>query len=364
MSVLSATATTITPFTGLMASRLGEDYIKSIVFGTKTIATLADGHGAYGRLAASFACENVVKMLNDGVERNLHPDEVASLLCRFFVTTNEELREQIGVAKGVTKGGAVLTTVVTGSYSERDYIVFANVGDADACIISQMADATYTTQTCTISHGAENISEQQRLLFGNFPVECMFASKDPDTFYPINDEDGNAIDYSFKEGKNVEDALVAYHTSLKEDQANSTARANEWKALNKIYKASPHYATHSLLVYSTASREKHSTYIVGKEDDERLQITRSIGDFQAEQLGVISTPDLNVVWVDELPMVEKRCVFVASDGVHDCFTKNKLAELVMTVESDEELLGLFVEESKKLFGGSQHDDISFLRKFI
>ena len=63
-------------------------------------------------------------------------------------------------------------------------------------------------------------------------------------------------------------------------------------------------------------------------------------------------------------------IFVASDGVHDCFTEEELAKLVLTTESDQELLDTFVAKSKEVFctskGGVlvQADDISFFRADI
>ena len=63
----------------------------------------------------------------------------------------------------------------------------------------------------------------------------------------------------------------------------------------------------------------------------------------------------------ELGLSPTQCVFVASDGVHDCFTRQELAELVLSDKTDDELLWIFVDKSKSLFSGRQHDDISFAR---
>ena len=63
----------------------------------------------------------------------------------------------------------------------------------------------------------------------------------------------------------------------------------------------------------------------------------------------------------ELGLSPTQCVFVASDGVHDCYTDEDLAKLVMSGKSNAELLTEFVEKSRKLFG-NQADDISFVLK--
>jgi hypothetical protein len=65
-------------------------------------------------------------------------------------------------------------------------------------------------------------------------------------------------------------------------------------------------------------------------------------------------------------------IFVASDGVHDCFTEEELSKIVLTTPCDQDLLQKFITKSKELFGtrkpGSselvQADDISFFRADI
>lgn len=56
-------------------------------------------------------------------------------------------------------------------------------------------------------------------------------------------------------------------------------------------------------------------------------------------------------------------MFVASDGVHDCYTDDELAKLVLSNKTDNELLAAFVRKSRELYG-KQADDISFVRKFF
>lgn len=170
-------------------------------------------------------------------------------------------------------------------------------------------------------------------------------------------------------------ALVAYHAKNAELTADPTnaelkaqvkACADEWSVANKAYVASPEYASQSRINKGTVKDDGYGGYLIGPDSDRygaqvRLASTRAFGDFQAHQVGVCAEMEVREFVVKDLPAARRRMIFVASDGVHDCYTDDELAALVMSGKSDAELLQEFVTKSRSLFG-SQADDISFVRK--
>jgi len=183
----------------------------------------------------------------------------------------------------------------------------------------------------------------------------MFTTTQSDFYLPINDADGNPIDYAFAEGKALYYALLAVHAT--EDPAKKEECVQQWREANKAFKAHPRHKDYEKLMWSTketmANRDCPSSYLVGDCSASeygqvtRLQTARALGDFAQQQVGVIPTPDTTTIWLDQLAPAEKRVVFVASDGVHDCFTKQELAELVLSEKTDDELSDIFVQQSKR-----------------
>ena len=171
--------------------------------------------------------------------------------------------------------------------------------------------------------------------------------------------------------------LVAYHAKnaeLTADPGNAELKERlavclkEWNVANKAYLASPEYTVQSRINKGTVKDDGYGGYLIGPDSDRygkqvRLASTRAFGDFQAHQVGVCAEMEMREFLVKDLPAARRRMIFVASDGVHDCYTDDELAALVMSGKSDAELLQEFVTKSRSLFG-SQADDISFVRKFF
>jgi serine/threonine protein phosphatase PrpC len=362
-------------FTGKVAPKaptgngiFDQDRTGSIVLASgQKIGFLADGHGQHGRECAELIIGDFVGRLS--TETSVVPENLTEL----FLKVNDSVRDNICKSfavkddKGVPciskygapiSGGAVVTVVVLG----QDEVTVANVGDAEAFLYSRKEDGTIDRIKCTTDHGPENQVEQLRLK--SFPVKFMFVTTKGD-YLPILDADGNPIDYAFKEGEKWYNSLAAVYAAKTPEEKEECTKL--WQEANKVFRAHPHNKKYDTLVWSTKSRESPGAYLIGEDDSckyaclTNLQNTRAIGDFAQQQVGVIPTPDTMTIRFDQLPPAVNRCVFVASDGVHDCFTKEELAELVLSDMSDDELVAIFVERSKQLFGGKQHDDISFLR---
>jgi len=171
------------------------------------------------------------------------------------------------------------------------------------------------------------------------------------------------------------DKLVAYHAKngeLQKNPANPELKAQvdaslvAWREANQVYKSSPEYAAQSRINKGTTKDDGYGGYLVGPDSNKygkqvRLAVTRSFGDFAGHQVGVISEMEVKEFLVKDLPAARRRMVFVASDGVHDCYTDEDLAKLVMSGKSNAELLTEFVTKSRQLFG-AQADDISFVLK--
>jgi serine/threonine protein phosphatase PrpC len=170
-------------------------------------------------------------------------------------------------------------------------------------------------------------------------------------------------------------ALVAYHAKNAELTADPTnaelkarvkACAEEWSVANKAYMSSPEYAAQSRINKGTIKDDGYGGYLVGPDGNKygnqvRLASTRAFGDFAAHEIGVCAEMEVREFLVKDLPASRRRMIFVASDGVHDCYTDEDLAKVVMSGKTDAELLAEFVAKSRSLFG-NQGDDISFVLK--
>jgi serine/threonine protein phosphatase PrpC len=171
------------------------------------------------------------------------------------------------------------------------------------------------------------------------------------------------------------DKLVAYHAKNAELQKNPASaelkaqvEANlvAWREANQAYKAAPEYAAQSRINKGTTKDDGYGGYLVGPDSNKygkqvRLAVTRSFGDFAGHQVGLIPEMEVREFLVKDLAPARRRVIFVASDGVHDCYTDEDLAKLVLSGKSNDQLLAEFIVKSAQLFG-KQSDDISFVRK--
>jgi serine/threonine protein phosphatase PrpC len=91
----------------------------------------------------------------------------------------------------------------------------------------------------------------------------------------------------------------------------------------------------------------------------KLGLTRAIGDYHAHKVGLTHEPHVSITFLDE-DLGDQAVLFMASDGILDCYRMEQLAEVVMTTAPDQ-LMALFVAKGKELFHKT-HDDMSFVLK--
>jgi serine/threonine protein phosphatase PrpC len=76
-------------------------------------------------------------------------------------------------------------------------------------------------------------------------------------------------------------------------------------------------------------------------------------------VGLTHEPHVSITFLDE-DLGDQAVLFMASDGILDCYRMEQLAEVVMTTAPDQ-LMALFVAKGKELFHKT-HDDMSFVLK--
>lgn len=348
---------------------------------------LADGHGTDGGFYSAQTCAEIekrhvsneknVKDWSEEIEKNL-------LSMREEIEPFLEVRDGVPYRNGkVAHGGTTATYVSVDPVSKT--MTVANAGDSDGYILTQNADV-FHAHHITANHKPSSKDQYLRLEAlrqSGMNVGRMVWNTKLCPHIPIFDELGNAIDY-FSPHKEVIETTKAYNdvsSALELDPTNEELKAEKKKwldAYHQAYKVSvshPTFQTHSRLMVGTAKGE-YGCYLEGPKDTEcgretYLACTVSIGDHHAKKVGARSNWDVSQIDLTSF-VGEKRMIFVASDGVHDCFTEEELAKIVLTTPCDQELLQKFIAKSKKLFGvrkpGSsemvQADDISFFRADI
>jgi hypothetical protein len=206
----------------------------------------------------------------------------------------------------------------------------------------------------------------------------MWNSNDKGPMIEMYDGEGELIDW-FSDHLALKETTSAYHAATAKLQADpSDENRQEQKKCLEAYHvaarasmASPTYSTYNRIAVGTA-KGQHGNYFVGPKNkfgavDTMLTCVVTIGDHHSKTIGGRSNWDVRRIPISSIPQ-GNRMIFVASDGVHDCYTEEELAKEVMMTESDVELLGKFVTKSKKMFqtkkvgfGIVQADDISFFR---
>jgi serine/threonine protein phosphatase PrpC len=392
-------------FTGALnqKSHNGQDHFRC----GRGWGVVCDGHGDHkGRQAAEISGNRMANDIEFAIQQGKLREFVANLPA-YGSERHEELRKYFladhafdngkGIPMGrydgkVVRGGTTCTAVIhlkaeqqesssaasASSSSESvdekhedDKLVFAWVGDSSGKIFLELDDGQVQVIDATEDHSADNVTEFHRIKAlresGQEVGDLFYSVKVGEPCIPIFDAEGNKIDY-FSSFAEVERTTNEYHTInalLQKDPQNQVLKDRLQSALtayhdaNRVYLASDQYKQHSQLVRSTAKPDGYGSYIThGKEVS--LAMTRSWGDFASHQVGVIPTMEVKEFIVKDLPAARRRIAFVASDGVHDCYTDEELAKLVLSGKSTAELKKAFVAKSCAMFGGKQADDISFV----
>lgn len=287
--------------------------------GRVTIGAVFDGHGGYnGQLASLAARDHAVSYYDAnrfGCEDwSLRDWEVRLKL--LFTNMHKAIREKLLVAgiggapgskyqdeKGIVRfpggfpvhGGTTASMVIQivnldGSVT----LLGANVGDSTAVCVNHTDGAfTYLTE----DHGPENPVEYRRvcdLPASDYPEKLLFVYDKTDT------------------PRKYECPLVFKPDGSKDEQLAS----QPW-----------HHGLHP-----TNARYEPAVYAVTPRtvtrDSTCIAMTRALGDFYAHQFGLTFEPSLKHV---ELPPGSSFSVYVASDGVWDCWRYEDWARACVSV---------------------------------
>jgi serine/threonine protein phosphatase PrpC len=302
-----------------------------------SLFVLADGHGgeeiyhtkikSFGKIASEYSTLKICEKFKEIKETD---DEIyiKEKMSNSFIEIHEELKEEfIKLLKEyeeknllfdkinhIPRGGTTLASVYYSKNREgKQFIVCANVGDSEAFVFSK--DKIHNLTTC---HNPDNENEYKRISsFIGKKGECVYnTSRECDINKYIKIYDENGVKYP-------KDEII------------------------KKYGAK--------LSFSTI-REDLACYFASSNPQMLLSITRSIGDYYAHEIGSTCIPDMQIYY----PTEEDKFVFIASDGILDCFHYEELKELVIRDISDEELLKIFKDKAISLFN-KYYDDISFIR---
>ena len=358
-----------------------QDYVNTFENG----ACLADGHGTDGAFYAIHTCSEIEKRHTSGC-KNIEDWSVE--IDKNILPLKKEIDNSLEIIDGVpyrrdriVHGGTTVTYISVDPVSK--VMTVANAGDSTGYVFA-LSEGVYLSHEITANHKPYSKAEYDRLEAlrqSGKNVGRLVWNTTSGCCAPIFDDSGKMIDY-FSDHKPVKDTTHAYQVAadaLELDPTNTEKMEEKKKSLQayqeafKASRASPTFEIHKRLIVGTVKGE-YGCYLEGPKNtqcglDTFLSCTVTIGDYHAKKVGARSDWDVSYKPLGSF-VGEKRMIFVASDGVHDCFTEEELAKLVLTTESDQELLDTFVAKSKEVFctskGGVlvQADDISFFRADI
>ena len=351
------------------------------------IAVLADGHGGdkHGLGIATFACQKVMEHL---VVADYDPMDFYETMPKLFAEIHESYLEKM-VEPGVVienyvpmkdgfniRGGTTLTATVHKKYKGREYIMTANVGDSDAFLFTKKGDKYYA-QKLTKTHKPDSEEEYFRIQkCGHTAASCVYDTQGVLTSagqLPIFHDDGTYVDYE-PTYEPYSASILHYHTLYREfkkaqkmDKITSTMEAecevalHDYKEKKRIY-----FASQDGRRCVSNARNDRATYVMWDayrpENSLKLSVTRAIGDYYGNLHGISPVPDVYVTWLDTEDLGDQAVLFVASDGILDCYELENLAEIVMNY-SPATLTNIFHTQAESFFG-SDYDDMSYAMKWI
>lgn len=297
-------------------------------------AIVLDGHSTFGLEVATAVGDAAEQMLN--TEQDLDDAVLASVA-----------RDVIVQCGGVlAHGGTTFTSVqVRGSMIRFDW-----VGDSSGYVVCSEHEKDYRLMWHTDDHEPTRADEAKRVLEKG--GECVYLSRNGRK-YPLYDKDGVLIDYA---NEPVAVALAAYWKAKKHCEENPDDAAKEKLAeCLRTYQSFGHGC--AMQQFSTKNKMGDlATYL--ETPNGRIAMTRSFGDLYALEFGLSNKLQTHTVDVGDMTGV----AFAASDGVHDCFTRDEIASLMLNVKSDDELMAAITKRSHEVF--PKPDDISFVRTFF
>jgi len=345
------------------------------------IGVIADGHstdGVHGSALSTYVCKRLIDMLQTVDYTTYNPDGYDEMVRSLFQTIHDKYLDKmkesgIEIVNGVPmnganyiSGGTTLTCVVHGSYEGRPYIMTANVGDSDAFLFMKKGD-TYTWEQLTTTHRPTSQEEYFRIqkkrdCAGHFIYETEGATS-VDTYLPIFEADGTYIHYEDTYTA-VEKAHATYHEAR---IAFIEAVTNKYELKKIALKAYNDYLS-KVQIYKDSVDGKRSvstvrgdrcTYVMDGWNGIKLSVTRSIGDYATTSMGISTEPSVYVRWLDNID-ADRVMLFMATDGILDCYHMEELAKLVLESDRDT-LMNTFVTVAKKCYN-DDYDDMTFLMK--
>lgn len=216
-------------------------------------------------------------------------------LIRIFEETNTEVYKEIFIRTGATLTVVIITAT---------HMYVANAGDSDALLFTK----DKTIKKLNADHSGLSCDEMLRLRSSYPETRIMYDSKTPRMITPV------------------------------------------WSLSNEIIPMDNRYH------YAKNRSYEPAIYIIYKEN--KLAMTRSIGDYYMKLGGVIAKPSISV---REKPTTDE-ILLVASDGFWDGWTKPELAEHLKTDPAS--VFAKSIELNHMCFGSSADDNSLIMVKFL
>ncbi len=260
-----------------------------------TFIVVCDGHGDNGHDYADF----VINFLFDKFSIvNLQNEDLTEIINNIIDNLENECKKQIGHLIGGTTLSLIIQT--------ENFNWIVNIGDSE---IVQFNSISKTYTILSEEHSPDNISEFKRMI-----------SENKDTVFEYGKSKGDINTYSLYE-----------------------KRENEW--IKKIVPKN----------IPKKNVEGKYAYYVGNGAQDRLAMTRSIGDFVfKEKYGVSHRP-----YITKIPKLENGCsLIIATDGFWDCWKYNEILTIIVNQRIPRMELYHNIR-SKQVFGNYRDDTLFF-----
>jgi serine/threonine protein phosphatase PrpC len=352
------------------------------------VAAIADGHGGKGSHGVSishYACEESVNTISGMlIYKEIDPTTFYDTLPKLFAEIHNEYLQSRILGKNVTlvhdipmrdniyvRGGTTLTVAIQGTYQGRPYLVTANVGDSEAYLFS-VKDGVYSAKELTVVHEPTSQSEYFRVQkLGHMAGHFVYHTQGATTVaghLPIFEPDGTPIVYQ-KTFEPYKEAADKYRQLRQEmmSYAKGSAEYEELYArallLGKEYVRTKHAHETSLDSRRDVCtvRGDRSAYIMFEanhpENEHKVAVTRAIGDYYGKNRGLTTEPHVQLTWLEDLG--DKAVLFMATDGVFDCYHVEDVAKIVLDSDPST-LVTQFRAKAEEIFG--EADDITYVIK--
>jgi serine/threonine protein phosphatase PrpC len=233
------------------------------------VFSVFDGHGIHGKEAADLA-KNIVKKFFDEA-KGLHgwsKDQHTTNMKKLFDEIHSTMKELFQTKKWKYGGTTATIVVIIHNDDGSHDIVTSNVGDSTAMIFGEDSKYDFLSE----NHNPDSKKEFER-------IRDLDGKEYPSKFELV---------YETQQG----DQKIFDNDGIKISKFLSNPRGNGLTPINVRYEP--------------------ATRAVGGNDEIRIAMTRSIGDFRGEKYGLSHTPTVT------FKKAPKGCMIcVASDGLWD-----------------------------------------------